>query len=87
MKAGEFLFDCELLQTDDARTVSRFLYVLSKLNVKGHWDCPCGSGLKIRRCCQARIADLRRKIPSGIARRARERLGLTSSPYKGPRLQ
>lgn len=77
----------ELLGTDDPRTVDRVLYVLAKLNLKGHWDCPCGRGRKIGRCCQSRIADLRRKISPDVARTARNQLGLTSSPYNGPRLR
>jgi hypothetical protein len=84
---GIYEYYCELFQTDDALTVLRFLYALSKLSMKVHWDCPCGSGLKIRKCCQAKITGLRRKIPPAVARKARERLGMMSSPYKGPRLR
>jgi hypothetical protein len=84
---GVYEYYRELLQTDDADTVRRFLFVLAKLNLKRHWDCPCGSGRKIARCCRARIRDLRTKIPPAIARSALERLGLKSSPYKGPRLR
>jgi hypothetical protein len=84
---GVYEYYRELLQTDDARTVCRFLYVLGKLNLKLHWDCPCASGRKIARCCQARIRDLRRKTPPAVARSALERLGLKSWRYKGPRLR
>lgn len=74
-----------LLQTDDADTVLRHLRVLAKLGLKGHWECPCGSGEKIRRCCRARIADLRGKIPPGVARKAVETLGARTAPVTGPR--
>jgi hypothetical protein len=84
---GIYEYYRELLQTHDARTVWRFLYVLGKLNLKPHWDCPCGSGQKIARCCRARITDLRKKIPPAVARKALERLGVTSSPYSDPRLR
>jgi len=66
-----------LLETDHDGTVHRFLRILSKLNLKQHCECPCGSGRKIRKCCQKRVADLRRKIPPAVARKACERLGLT----------
>jgi hypothetical protein len=70
-----------LLGTEDKDTIERFLSVLGKLNMKGHWECPCGSGRKIRKCCRARIEDLRNKIPSQTARRALEVLWATKSPY------
>jgi hypothetical protein len=84
---GVYEYYQELLQTDDRRTLVRFLYVLGKLNLKRHWDCPCGRGRKIARCCQTKIVDLRRKIPPAVARKALEQLGLQSSPYTGPRLR
>lgn len=86
-ESGIYEYYQELIQTDDALTVLRFLYVLAKLNMKNHWECPCGSGLKIRRCCQDRIVDLRRRIPPAVARKALERLGPNTSPYSGPRLR
>lgn len=79
-KAGVYEFYRGLLGTDDARTIVRFLHVLRKLNPKPHWDCPCGSGKKIRKCCQRKIADLRRKVPPAIARKSAEQLGLVSVP-------
>jgi hypothetical protein len=69
-----------LLGTDDPGTIVRFLRILSKLNLREHWDCPCGSGEKIRRCCRARIADLRGKIPPRVARKALETLGARTPP-------
>jgi len=80
-KAGVYEFYRELLGTDDAKTMVRFLHVLTKLNLKLHWECPCGSGRKIKKCCQRRIADLRRKVPPAIARRSAEQLGLVSVPH------
>lgn len=69
-----------LLGTHDAATIRRFLDVLAKLSFKRHWQCPCGSGEKIRRCCRARIVDLRRKIPPQVARKALDTLGARSKP-------
>jgi hypothetical protein len=70
-----------LVGTDDPATIGRYLRVLAKLNFKDHLECPCGSGRKIRRCCCARILDLRRKIPPTVARRALETLGARSTPH------
>lgn len=64
-----------LLETDDGRTIVRYLEVLAKLNFKGHWECPCGSGEKIRRCCRQKILDLRNKISPAAARTALKILG------------
>jgi hypothetical protein len=76
---GVFEYYRWLFETDDAATIARYLLVLSKLNFKGHWDCPCGSGQKIRRCCRIKIADLRSKISPVAARKALETLGLRIS--------
>lgn len=79
-KDGVYEFYRELLGTDDPKTIARYLRVLMKLHPKLHWDCPCGSGKKIRKCCQARISDLRHKVPPAIARKSAEQLGLASNP-------
>ncbi len=74
-----------LLETEDAGTIARHLEVLAKLNLKDHLPCPCASGRKIRRCCRARIVDLRGKIPPAVARRALETLGARTAPVVGSR--
>lgn len=81
---GVYEYYCWFLRTDDVETVLRHLQVLAKLSLKGHWECPCGSGEKIRRCCRARIADLRAKIPPGVARKALETLGARTPRSAGP---
>lgn len=78
---GVFEYYEWLLGTDDRPAVVRYLRVLAKLNFKGHWDCPCGSGHKIRRCCSAKIADLRTKISPAVARKTLELLGARAVPY------
>ena len=83
---GVYEYYQELLEAQDERTVRRFLHVLAKLNLKTHWDCPCGSGRKIRKCCASKIVDLRGKIPPAVARAAVNRLGGDNRPYKGPRI-
>lgn len=72
-----------LLGTNEPSTIRRFLEVLARLNLKGHLPCPCGSGQKIRRCCRAKIQDLRTKIPPTVARRALEALGARTPPRVG----
>lgn len=77
----------EVLQADDDLTVLRFIYILTKQSLKIGWDCPCGSGRKIRRCCHAKITDLRGKIRPAVARESWKKLGPPPSPYAGPRLR
>lgn len=73
---GVYQFYRDLFKTDDARTIVRFLKVLTKLNPKPHWLCPCGSGKKTRKCCEPKIAECRRLVPPAIARKSAEQLGL-----------
>ena len=55
----------ELLGCDnDERQVIRYLRSLKKDWPRGHWDCPCGSGLIIRKCCADELAKLSKKVPS-----------------------
>jgi hypothetical protein len=60
---GIFEYYSELLGTDDRRVVIRYLECMSKPTLKGHWECPCGSGKRIRNCHQTTLNDLRLKIP------------------------
>ena len=76
-----------LLKTDDVLTVWRFVYVLARFSLKRHWQCPCGSGRKIKRCCEGKINTLRRKIPSKRAVEVLELLRMTRSPYNGPQFR
>ncbi len=71
-----------LLGTKDIAVIVRFLRVLAKLNFKDHWLCPCGSSKKIRRCCQIRLLELRRKIPPNVARKALETIGVQPLPAR-----
>lgn len=79
-KNGVRAFYQELLQTDDLAMIGRYLRVLTRLNLKLHWGCPCGSGKKIRKCCHEKISDLRRKVPPAVARKSAEQLGFTVTP-------
>ena len=64
---GIFDFYKEYLETSDHNVVRNYLTCLSHDVVKGHWDCPCGSGKRIRNCHHQQIADLRKRIPRHIA--------------------
>ena len=56
------------------KKVRYLLRVLSKDWPKGHWDCPCGSGRIIRKCCAKDLADLSNRIPKKNAQRMLARL-------------
>ncbi len=53
----------------EAPTIHAFLKVLGRDRPKGHWLCPCDSGLPIRDCCAQRIHSLHKKVPPHLARR------------------
>jgi hypothetical protein len=72
----------ELLGVVDDGAVITFLRFLAKLNMKPHWLCPCGRGRKVRQCCAARLADLRKKIPPAAARKSLEHLGARLQPLE-----
>ncbi len=62
---------------DVPRTADRILAELDCLaaeRAKGHWDCPCGSGRRLRDCCRARIERLRRRLDVKMADGMRTRL-------------
>ncbi len=84
---GILEYYCYLLGTEDRAVVQGFLQVLSKADLKDHWECPCGSGQRKRRCCASRIRELRRRIPYGVARQSLHKLCPRSKPYAGPRLR
>lgn len=69
-----------LLETHDVPTILRFLRILTRPAVKGHWSCPCGSGKKIRQCCRTRLESLRNTISPVEARRALQLLASSISP-------
>jgi hypothetical protein len=39
-----------ILGTTNKSVISRYLQVISKKEIKGHWLCPCGSGKLLRHC-------------------------------------
>lgn len=47
---GAIQFYKRILHTDNIEAIYRFVNYLTKRKVKGHWDCFCGSGKKMRDC-------------------------------------
>lgn len=60
----------ELLGTDDPGKVRRYFEILTAKKIKGHWECPCGSGQKLRACHMTLAIDLRDKIPRDELKKA-----------------
>jgi len=50
----------ELLDIDDAFIVLRFLKLLIDDSYRGHHDCPCESGLRLRYCHSERLLDIKK---------------------------
>jgi len=82
---GIFQYYRWLIGTESNLTVYRFLYMLAKRDAKLHYECPCGSGKKTKRCCHTKVAGLRRKIPWQLARARLQALKI-AKPYRGSRL-
>ena len=57
----------ELLVTNDTTVILGYLECLSRSMLKGHWSCPCKSGMRIRDCHRDQIHELRAKIPPEVA--------------------
>jgi hypothetical protein len=78
----------ELFETEDLATILRSLYLLTCERVKGHWECPCGSGAILRRCCRERFELMRKRVHWRTAQSTWEWLDLKDvRPYSGDRLR
>jgi len=64
----------EMIGTTDLQTAFKYLELLSKKEIKGHWLCPCGSRRKLRNCHYAVIRELKQRIPHRIVRRSWEQI-------------
>lgn len=64
----------ELLGIEDPVQLLNFLKLLTHEQIKGHWDCPCGSGKILRRCHIERIRELQKRIAPSIALKSIERI-------------
>jgi hypothetical protein len=75
-----------LLGTDDFSTIIRYLEYLSKPKAKGHWDCPCGSGKRLRNCHFRQLLDLKGKISPQVARHSLIMLVSSFSTKSSPKI-
>jgi hypothetical protein len=66
----------EVLGVTDEEQIRRFLDCLGHKKVKGHWNCPCGTGKRIRDCHLDVIRRLQESVPPAIARQALARLNI-----------
>jgi len=64
----------EWFGTEDEAVILRHVDYLSREKIKGHWECPCGSGQKLRKCHLEEVRKLQQRIPRLLARQALERL-------------
>lgn len=64
----------ELVGSTDAPTIYRYLESIAKQKIKGHWECPCGSKVKLRNCHLETVKRLRERISPSVARSALKRL-------------
>lgn len=67
---GIYEYYSEILNTNDKNVIVKFIDLLSKQIVKGHWNCFCGSEKKLRSCCMNTILKYRKQIDPQIALRS-----------------
>jgi hypothetical protein len=72
----------ELLGVDDVRQILRYLHLLEHDRIKGHWECPCGSGNVIRRCHVDHIRNLQQRVTPAVASKALKRFFDQYEQYK-----
>ena len=71
---GILEFYAERLDTNDKSVIIRYLDVLRKKDLKGHWRCPCGSGKRLRKCHMKLVVELHEKIPHTVALQSWQRM-------------
>lgn len=64
----------EVFSTDDPPKVRKYLEYIAAKKIRGHWDCPCGSGERLRDCHMDSILALRSKMPRPDAAQSVARL-------------
>ncbi len=67
---GMLAFYQELIGSSDRKTLVRYLALLARERVKGHHECPCGSGARLRNCHSTQVKILREKVPPRLAEKA-----------------
>lgn len=80
---GTVEFYSEKLGTSDLKTILAYVDCLRRPVVKGHWDCPCGAGKRLRHCHFEQVIKLRSMVSSEIAQRSFDRLKLAAAHAHG----
>ena len=60
----------ELTGTSSLAVAQDFLRMLAEDGIRGHHECPCGSGKILRHCHMPMLLELRQKIPQEASRRS-----------------
>ena len=56
----------EIFDAKNPAQLNAFFDLLTRDRVKGHWPCPCESGLKLRQCHGEQVHRVRDRIPSAL---------------------
>jgi hypothetical protein len=64
----------EMVGSNTPTTIRGYLECLAGEQLRGHWECPCGSGKKLRNCHMSYLAELKEKIQPYVAKSALARL-------------
>jgi hypothetical protein len=67
--AGILEFYAEAFGTKDLKSILGLVGLLARDQVKGHWDCGCGSGKRLRQCHGPKVIELRARLPRELAAR------------------
>jgi hypothetical protein len=74
----------ELLGINNSARVVAYFDCLRRKELKGHFECPCGSRKRLRNCHRAELQELAKRIPSQVAQQAYERLRNSAPPAALP---
>lgn len=64
----------------DESTIKDYLKLMSRRTVNGHAFCPCNSGLRIRKCHQEEINQLREKLSPELAKKMLGSIVISKKP-------
>ncbi len=58
----------------DIDIVRNHLHALTQHPPRGHWDCPCNSGKRIRNCCREKLLEIGQRVPPQLAKQMLRRI-------------